>query len=96
VVTIGIALAWRQYATHPVPEIAPEDVSALTVAARRDLYGDAVNENLLMRPGRELTRGLVLVENDGVDGLTTGIGRTVGALSQRIRGWQNGYVRSYA
>ncbi|WAC57877.1 NADH-quinone oxidoreductase subunit L [Gordonia sp. SL306] len=96
VVAIGIGLAWRQYATRPVPEVAPEDVSALTVAARRDLYGDAVNENLLMRPGQELTRELVLVENDGVDGLTTGIGRTVGALSQRIRGWQNGYVRSYA
>ncbi|MGC4960550.1 NADH-quinone oxidoreductase subunit L [Gordonia sp. DT101] len=96
VVAIGIGLAWRQYATRPVPEVAPEDVSALTVAARRDLYGDAVNENLLMRPGQELTRELVLVENDGVDGLTTGIGRAVGALSQRIRGWQTGYVRSYA
>ncbi|MYR07429.1 NADH-quinone oxidoreductase subunit L [Gordonia sp. SID5947] len=96
VVALGVGLAWRQYATRPVPEVAPEDVSALTVAARRDLYGDAVNENLLMRPGQEVTRGLVLVENDGVDGLTTGLGRAIGALSQRIRGWQNGYVRSYA
>lgn len=96
VVAIGIGIAWRQYASQPVPEIAPDDVSALTVAARRDLYGDAFNENILMRPGQEATRGLVAVENDGVDGLTTGIGAAIGALSQRTRRWQNGFVRSYA
>ncbi len=96
VVAVGVAIAWRQYGTRPVPQTAPDDVSALTVAARRDLYGDAVNENLLMRPGQELTRGLVLVEKNGVDAATVGIGGTIAALSQRIRGWQNGYVRSYA
>ncbi|TYQ13403.1 UNVERIFIED_ORG: NADH-quinone oxidoreductase subunit L [Gordonia westfalica J30] len=96
VVAAGVAVAYRQYATRPVPAIAPDDVSVLTVAARRDLYGDAINEELLMRPGQRITAGLVAVESDGVDGLTSGVGETVTRTSRRIRGWQNGYVRSYA
>lgn len=96
VVAVGVGVAYRQYATRPVPVIAPEDVSALTIAARRDLYGDAVNEELLMRPGERLTAGLVAVESDGVDAFTSGVGDAVTGSSRRIRGWQNGYVRSYA
>ena len=96
VVAVGVAVAYRQYATRPVPVTAPEDVSVLTVAARRDLYGDAVNEELLMRPGQRVTAGLVAVESDGVDALTSGVGDAVTGASRRIRGWQNGYVRSYA
>lgn len=96
VVAVGVAVAYRQYATRPVPVTAPEDVSVLTVAARRDLYGDAVNEEFLMRPGQRVTAGLVAVESDGVDALTSGVGDAVTGASRRIRGWQNGYVRSYA
>ena len=33
---------------------------------------------------------------DGVDALTSGVGDAVTGASRRIRGWQNGYVRSYA
>ncbi|MCB1263248.1 MAG: NADH-quinone oxidoreductase subunit L, partial [Mycobacterium sp.] len=43
-VAVGVGIAYRQYANRRVPQTAPQDVSALTVAARRDLYGDAVNE----------------------------------------------------
>ncbi len=96
VVAVGIGLAWRQYAMRPVIVPAPDDVGPLTVAARHDLYGDTVNERLLMAPGQHLTAGLVAVERDGVDGLTTGVGTTIARASQRIRSWQNGYVRSYA
>ena len=43
------------YATRAGPRDAPADVSALTVAARNDLYGDAFNEDVFMRPGARLT-----------------------------------------
>ena len=76
--------------------VAPEDVSPLTIAARRDLYGDALNENLLMRPGQQLTAALVAVEDSGIDGTTEATGHGIGSLSTRLRGWQNGFVRSYA
>jgi NADH-quinone oxidoreductase subunit L len=96
VVAAGVAVAYRSYATHPVPELAPEDVSAFTVAARRDLYGDAFNEAAMMRPGQELTRELVLVDEKGVDGVANGLTALVGGASERLRTFQTGFARSYA
>lgn len=96
VVGIGVVIAWMGYARKDIPLIPPQDVSALTVAARRDLYGDAVNERVLMRPGRTLATGLDTLESVGIDGAGMSIGTLVTASSHRIRGWQNGFVRSYA
>ncbi len=94
-VAVGAAIAWRQ-CSGEVPVVAPEDVSPLTIAARRDLYGDALNENLLMRPGQQLTAALVAVEDSVIDGGTEATGHGIGSLSTHLRGWQNGFVRSYA
>lgn len=95
VVLAGVAVAYRQYARRDIPDAAPADVSAFTVAARRDLYGDAVNEAVFMRPGRSLTTTLVTVDDKAVDGAVDGISATVGALSARMRHLQTGFVRSY-
>ncbi|WP_319431476.1 NADH-quinone oxidoreductase subunit L [Mycobacterium sp. RTGN5] len=96
VVAIGIAVAYRQYAMHKVPQTAPLDVSALTVAARNDLYGDAFNEVAFMRSGQELTKGFVVVDEKGVDGVTQGLAYTVGRISERLGQLQTGFARSYA
>ncbi|MFX1757788.1 NADH-quinone oxidoreductase subunit L [Rhodococcus sp. As11] len=96
VVLAGVAVAYRQYVREPVPETAPEAVSALTVAARRDLYGDAVNEAVLMRPGQGMVRALDAVESTGIDGSVTGAATGIGALSRGLRRLQTGFVRSYA
>ncbi len=93
VVAAGVALAYRQYRT--VPEAAPAG-SVLTVAARRDLYGDAFNEAAFMRPGQVLTRSLGYAEDKGVDGLVTGSAGLVAATSALARRLQTGFVRSYA
>ncbi|NTY63049.1 proton-conducting transporter membrane subunit, partial [Mycolicibacterium sphagni] len=95
-VAIGIAVAYRQYALHNVPETAPLDVSALTVAARNDLYGDAFNEVTFMRSGQELTKGLVVVDEKGVEGVTQGLAHAVGRISERLGQLQTGFARSYA
>ena len=63
-VVAGAVYAWRRYGADVVPEVAPKG-SALTRAARRDLYQDAVNEGLFMRPGIHLTRGLVFADARG-------------------------------
>lgn len=96
VIAVGVVIAYRMYATGPVPETAPENVSALTVAARRDLYGDAFNEDVLMRPGRTLTAGLIEIDDDAVDGVSRGLGAAVGAASNRLGLLQTGFARSYA
>ncbi len=94
-VAIGIFLAWRQYWNEDVPEVAPRG-SVLTRAARVDLYQDAVNEGLFMRPGIHLTRSLVYVDGKGVDGAAGGLAALVGGFSSRLRRLQTGYARSYA
>ncbi len=96
VVAVGILIAYRMYAQKTVPDTAPEEVSALTVAARRDLYGDAINEALLMKSGQVLTKDLVWVDNKGVDGATNGLAALVGRTSDSLRLVQTGFARSYA
>jgi NADH-quinone oxidoreductase subunit L len=92
---IGIAIAWAMYGRVPVPAIAPRG-SVLTHAARADLYGDALNESVLMRPGQWLTRLSVYFDSRGVDGIVNGLAATIGGSSGRLRRLQNGFVRSYA
>ncbi len=95
VVAAGIAIAYRMYGTRPVPEEALAG-SALTVAARQDLYGDAFNERAFMRPGQLLTKGLVEIDDKGVDGAVTGMATLVGRASEGLRQLQTGFARSYA
>ena len=94
-VLLAVAAAWALYGRRPVPVTAPAARFPVT-AARRDLYGDAVNESLLMRPGQWLTRLSVYFDNRGVDGLVNTVAATVGGTSGRVRRVQTGYVRSYA
>ena len=95
VVAAGIAIAYRMYGTRPVPEEALAG-SALTVAARQDLYGDAFNERAFMRPGQLLTKGLVEIDNDAVDGAGNGLAALVRRVSDGSRQLQTGFARSYA
>ncbi|MBG0827375.1 NADH-quinone oxidoreductase subunit L [Planomonospora sp. ID67723] len=94
-VAVGAAFAWFRYGAAEVPALAPRG-SFLTAFARRDLYGDALNEALLMRPGQWLTRIAVFFDNRGVDGLVNGLAAGIGGTSGRLRRVQTGYVRSYA
>jgi NADH-quinone oxidoreductase subunit L len=92
---LGAGIAWSMYGRVPVPAIAPRG-SFLTAAARKDLYGDAFNESVLMRPGQWLTRLSVYFDSRGVDGLVNGLAAFVGGSSGRLRRVQTGYARSYA
>ncbi len=96
VVIVGIAVAYRMYGTAPIPRVAPAPASVLTTAARADLYGDAFNEEVFMRPGAQLTHALVEVDNAGVDGSVNALAALVSATSDRLRGLQTGFARSYA
>jgi NADH-quinone oxidoreductase subunit L len=95
-VAIGVVIAYRQYALREVPQTAPQDVSALTVAARRDLYGDAVNEAAFMRPGQQLSRALMAIDEKVIEGSVGGATALVTRFSDGLRGLQTGFARSYA
>ncbi|WP_250212649.1 NADH-quinone oxidoreductase subunit L [Acrocarpospora catenulata] len=94
-VALGAAYAWLKYGRAEVPAVAPRG-SFLTTFARRDLYGDALNEALFMRPGQWLTRLAVFFDNRGIDGVVNGLAAGIGGTSGRLRRIQTGYVRSYA
>ncbi|MFA5712503.1 MAG: NADH-quinone oxidoreductase subunit L, partial [Mycolicibacterium sp.] len=96
VVLIGVAVAYRAYSTRAVPQTAPADVSALTRAARRDLYGDAFNEAVFMRPGQQLTKELVRVDDHVIEGVGGGLATLVSRCSEALRRLQTGFARSYA
>ena len=95
VVAVGIVVAYRMYGTRPIPVEVPAG-SALTVAARKDLYGDALNEELFMRPGQLVAKGLVEIDDEAVDGAGTGLAALVSRSSSGLRQLQTGFARSYA
>jgi NADH-quinone oxidoreductase subunit L len=92
----GVGAAYLLVGRKPVPAEPPTSVSLVTKAARASLYGDALNEGLLMRPGAYFTRALVFFDNRGVDGLVNGLAAAIGGTSARLRRTQTGFVRSYA
>jgi NADH-quinone oxidoreductase subunit L len=96
VVAVGVALAWLLVGRRPVPAVAPEKVAWPVTVARQDLYGDAINDTLVVHPSGVLTRTLVDTDKYVVDGLLTGGPVAVGAFAGLLRRVQNGYVRSYA
>ena len=94
-VAAGIAVAYLLFGRREVASEAPTQVSVLTRAGRADLYGDAFNEAVLMRPGQRLTRSLMFTDRRGIDGVVAGLGSLISAGSGQLRRVQTGFVRSY-
>ena len=96
VVAIGVALAWFLVGKREVPREAPQDVSFVTRAARADLYGDAINDTLVVEPGRHV------VSRPHRHRPGRRRRRRRGRRAAPSAGWrpappvQNGFVRSYA
>jgi len=96
VVALGVGLAWFLVGQRPIPKVAPEEVSVFTRAARADLYGDAFNDEVIVKPGVAGIRGLAVFDRTVVDGAFEGTATVFSAMSARFRLLQNGFVRSYA
>jgi hypothetical protein len=89
-VAAGVGLAYLRYVRSDVLLTAPVG-SFATRAARRDLYQDELNEAVFMRPGQQLTHGLVQVDNHGVDGAVRGFAGLIGASSGGFAGCRRGW-----
>ncbi len=96
VVAIGVGAAFMLVGQREVPRTAPTDVSFATRAARADLYGDAINDHLVVEPSRHLASGLVRFDRTVVDGAFSGAATVIAGLGVALRRTQNGFVRSYA
>lgn len=93
---LGVLAAWLLVGRKEVAVSRPRRVSPVVRAARNDLYGNALNRGAVVLPTTWLTRGLVHVDNRGVDGAVNGLASFLGASSRGLRRWQTGFVRSYA
>ncbi|HET9650231.1 MAG TPA: NADH-quinone oxidoreductase subunit L [Microlunatus sp.] len=97
IVAIGVVIAVLIFGPRKeIPATPPATRSPFVLAGRNDLYGDAFNEAVFMRPGQQLTTGLVTFDSSGVDGAVNGTAGGIATLSGRLRRTQNGFVRSYA
>ena len=95
VVAIGVSLAIRKYRGDQL-DVAPEKVSILTAAARKDLFQDSLNERAFMRPGQSLVKKLLQIDLVVIDGLVKSVGTVSMSAGNKLRILQSGYVRSYA
>ena len=94
VTVLGGLIAWALFRTGTALQEQP--AGPVVTAARRNLYGDAVNETVFEKPGTYLTRALVYIDNRGIDGLVNGLAAAVGGGSSRLKRVQTGFVRTYA
>jgi NADH-quinone oxidoreductase subunit L len=96
IVAAGIGLSWWIFGTKPVPEVAPASSNPFTVAGRNDLFGDAVNDTLVVKPTMVLARGLVANDEAIIDLGADGLSSMFAGLSTQTRRLQTGQVRTYA
>jgi NADH-quinone oxidoreductase subunit L len=95
VIAAGVVIAFLMYLRQEVPVTAPRG-SALTRAARADLYQDDVNDIAFVTTGQAFVRGMGQLDDDVVGGAVRGVGRTVSGTGRGLSRLQTGFVRSYA
>ena len=95
VVAVGVLIAWRMYAVADVPKAAQVG-SALTRAARADLYQDSFNEAVFMKPGMVMASSVAVADKYVIDGAVEGVAGGTTLIGQLVSRFQNGYIRSYA
>ncbi len=95
VVAIGVGVAWKMYVASEVPMLAPHS-NALVRAARVDLYQDAFNENVFMKPGIAVVEGTSVADQVLIDGGVEGLAKATHSSGHLVGKLQTGYVRTYA
>ena len=96
VIALGAYGAYVAFARKPVPEERPVAVSPVTRVARKNIFADAFNEAVLMRPGQWLSRALVYVDNGEWTVRSPAWPPGWAAARHGCGVMQTGFVRSYA
>jgi NADH-quinone oxidoreductase subunit L len=94
VVAIGVLLGWWLHKGR-IPRDEPATGNLLLLAGRNDLYGDAINEHVVIRPTVGLASGVAAFDRAAVDGIAMGSATAASGLGEWLRKAQNGNVRSY-
>ena len=96
VVAVGVAIGWRLYGAQRIPGESPEKVSFWVRAGREEMFGNAFNDAVAVRPIKHLVRILVWLDTRVIDALVFGLADRLGDAATLLRRPQTGFVRSYA
>ena len=96
VVAAGVTVGWLLFGKRPIPEVAPASSNPFTVVGRNDLFGDAVNDTLVVKPAMLVADGVVATDQRIIDAGADGLGTMFQGLSSEGRKLQTGQVRRYA
>lgn len=95
-VAVGVVIAFMVFGKVKIPKLPPVSKSPFTIAGRNDLFGDAFNDTVVVKPVMATAKLAAKTDEvviDGtVDGMATGVQLGATALSRL----QTGYIRSYA
>lgn len=94
VVLCGIVLGVLVY-RQPIAGETPQSRNFFVNAGREELYANAFNEAVFMRPGQRLCDGLELADRHVVDGAVKGTAAAANGTAGLLRLLENGYVRTY-
>jgi len=95
-VIIGVLIGWNAFGRRPVPAVAPASKNVFTVTGRNVLFGDQINDAVVVQPTYALASGVHAVDEYALDGGADHLARAFGGLSTQVRKWESGYARSYA
>ncbi len=95
VVAAGVLASYLMFGRRSIPATTPYTANPFIIAGRNDLFGDAFNEAVLMRPGQGVIAALTAIDTTVVDGAVQGSSSLALASGAGLRKLQNGYVRSY-
>jgi NADH-quinone oxidoreductase subunit L len=95
VVIVGAIVGWVMYGKRPVPEEAPHG-NWLTRAARDELYGNQVNNVLVVEPTLQAAKAASWFDRKAIDGFVNGLASFTGQIAARMRRTQSGFARGYA
>ena len=96
VVIAGVAIAYYTFRRGTIPAVAPASGNLMTVVGRNVLFGDQINDAVVVGPTYALARTAVAADDVAVDGGVDGLAHAFGGLSTQVRKVQTGYARSYA
>jgi NADH-quinone oxidoreductase subunit L len=97
VVAAGVAIAWFVFGgKRTIPDVAPATRNPFTVMGRNELFGNTVNDVLVVQPTMMAANGLVVADTKALDGGANGLVTVFSGLSNQVRKLQNGQVRTYA
>ena len=75
---------------------APASSNVFTVTGRNVLFGDQINDTVVVGPTYAVAGAIQTIDDAALDGTVNGLAHGLGGFSTQIRRLQSGYARSYA